>query len=106
MWVKTAQAQFSSFFRNALKHSNRTLLPRKLNGLPRIELPRDCVRCARIILHGAALKTRVSSASPVRNPRPLFSSSANGGEFHRAAFQPRIFSNRPRLHGMVTWTVD
>jgi len=72
------------------------------NGLPRMKLPRGCVRCARIILHGAVLKTRDSSASPARNPRPLFSSCANGGVFHLAAFQLRISSSHPRVNGMVT----
>jgi len=47
-------------------------------------------------------QTQDSSASPARNPRPLFSSSANGGAFRLAAFQRRIFSSRPRANGTAT----
>jgi len=43
------------------------------------DVPRGCVRCARIILHGAVLKTRDNSASPGHNPRPLFSRAQTVG---------------------------
>jgi len=58
------------------------------------EVARGCVRCARITLHGAALKTQDSSVSLGHNPKPPFFSSANGG-CPSGAFQPHIFSNLP-----------